>query len=52
MHSNKLKINSDKMHLLVISKSRGGEVRGREVAEGRAAVTLTGGGDVITQSNY
>ena len=51
MHSNKLKVNPDKTHLLVISKSSGGEVRGREAAERRAAVTLTAGGEVIQQSN-
>ena len=51
MHSNKLKVNSDKTHLLVISKSSIGEVRGREAPERRAAVTLTAGGKVIRQSN-
>ena len=47
MHGNKLNINSDKMHLLVIAKSSGGEMRGREAAEKRAAVTLTAGGEQI-----
>jgi hypothetical protein len=51
MHANKLKINPDKTHLLVIAKSSGGEVRGREAAERRAAVTLTAGGEAIKQSN-
>ena len=44
-------MNLDKTHLLVISKSSGGEVHGREVAERRAAVTLTAGGEVIQQSD-
>jgi hypothetical protein len=52
MHSNKLKVNSDKTHLLVIAKSSGGEIRGREAAERRAAVTLTVGGEQIKQSDY
>ena len=51
MHSNKLKVNSNKTHLLVIAKSIGGEIRGREVAERRAAVTLTVGGEQIKQSD-
>jgi hypothetical protein len=51
MHANKLKVNSDKTHLLVVTKSSGGEVRGREAAERRAAVTLTAGGEVIGQSD-
>ena len=44
MHANKLKVNSDKTHLLVVTKSGGGEVRGRLADEQRAAVTLTAGG--------
>ena len=35
MNSNKLKVNLYKAHLLVISKSSGGKVRGREAAEDR-----------------
>ena len=35
MHSNKLKVNSDKMHLLVIAKSSRGEMRGSGAAGGR-----------------
>ena len=51
MHSNMLKVNPDKTHLLVLTKSSGGEVRGREAAERRAAVTLTVGGEEIRQSD-
>ena len=51
MNSNKLKVNSTKTHLLVMTKSSGGEVRGRQAAERRAAVTLTAGGEVIKQSD-
>jgi hypothetical protein len=50
MHANKLKVNGDKTHLLVIAKSSGGEVRGREAAERRAAVALVAGGENIKQS--
>ena len=51
MNTNKLKINSDKTHLLVICNSSGGEVRRRAAAEKRAAVTLTAGGETILQSD-
>ena len=51
MHANLLKVNSDKTHLLVVTKSGGGEMRGRLADERRAAVTLTAGGEVIKQSN-
>ena len=51
MHANKLKVNSDKTHLLVVTKSRGGEVQGRLAKERRAAVTLTAGGELIKQSD-
>ena len=51
MNANKLKVNSAKTHLLVMTKSSGGEVRGRQAAEQRAAVTLTAGGEVIEQSD-
>ena len=44
-------MNAVKTHLLVITKSSGGELRGREAAQRRAAVTLTAGGEVIQQSN-
>ena len=51
MHANKLKINQEKTHLLVVSKSSGGEVRGRQAAEQRAAVTLIAGGEAVQQSD-
>ena len=51
MHANKLKINSDKTHLLVMAKSGGGEVRSREALAKRSAVTLSAGGENIEQSN-
>ena len=51
MHANKLKINSDKTHLLVMAKSGGGEVRSRAALEKRAAVVLTAGGEDIKQSD-
>ena len=51
MNANKLKVSSDKTHLLVITKSGGGEVRGRLANERRAAVTLTAGGEQVKQSN-
>ena len=35
MHANKLKINSDKTHILLITKSGSGEIQGLEVAEKR-----------------
>ena len=51
MHANKLKINQEKTHLLVVSKSSGGEGRGRQAAEQRAAVTLIAGGEAVQQSD-
>ena len=51
MHANKLKINSNKTHLLVISKSSGGEMRSQGAARRRAEVTLTAGGETIEQSD-
>ena len=45
------KVNSDKTHLLVITKSGGGEVRGRLAQERRAAVTLTAVGEQVKQSD-
>ena len=51
MHANKLKVNSDKTHLLVVTNSAGGEGRGREAATRRAAVYLEAGGVRIQQSD-
>ena len=51
MNANKLKVNNDKTHLLVVTKSGGGEGRNRAAYERRAEVTLTAGGEVIEQSD-
>ena len=51
MHANKLKVNSDKTHLLVVTNSAGGDGRGREAATRRAAVYLDAGGERIQQSD-
>ena len=48
MNSNKLKINGDKSHLMVLT--RGDRVEGVAAAERRAAVTLAAGGKVIRGS--
>ena len=50
MHANKLRVNSDKKHLLVVTNSVGGELRGQEAAEQREAVSLTAGGERIKQT--
>ena len=44
-------MNSDKTHLLVVTNSAGGVVRGREAAERRAEVSLIAGGERIKQSD-
>ena len=51
MNANKLKINGIKTHLLVLSKSSGGETHGREAAERHAEVTLRASGEEIHQSD-
>ena len=51
MNANKLKVNGDKTHLLVMTNSRGGVVHGQEAAARRAAVALTAGGENIKQSD-
>ena len=51
MNANKLMVNSDKTHLLVMANSSGGAVRGQEAAVRRAAVTFTAGNENIKQSN-
>ena len=50
MHANKLKINSDKTHIIVITKPGRGEIQSRAATERRSAVSLTAGGDIITHS--
>ena len=51
MHANKLKINSDKTHILLITKSGGGEIQGVEVAEKKVAGSLAVEGEEIKQSS-
>lgn len=52
MNNNRLKLNADKAHLMLIAKSSGREVRGRQAAEQRAAVNLTTGGEMIRHSDW
>ena len=51
MQANKLKVNSDKTHLIVVKNSAGGEGCGREAAKSRAAVSLIAGGERIQQND-
>ena len=50
MHANKLGVNSDKKHFLVVTSSVGAVLRGQEAAERREALSLTAGGERIKQT--